>query len=48
VVKDKMKDNYGRPFFVCADRHATFGNGETFMKALDYAASTGWYAPYVK
>ena len=21
VVKDKMKDNYGRPFFVCADRH---------------------------
>jgi hypothetical protein len=19
VVKDKMKDNYGRPFFVCAD-----------------------------
>jgi hypothetical protein len=28
--------------------HATFGNGETFTKALDYAASTGWYTPYVK
>jgi hypothetical protein len=27
---------------------ATFGNGETFTKALDHAASTGWYAPYVK
>jgi hypothetical protein len=27
---------------------ATFGNGETFMKALEHAASTGWYAPYVK
>ena len=21
VVKDKMKDNYGRPFFTCSDRH---------------------------
>jgi hypothetical protein len=37
---------------------ANFGNGETFTKALDHAASTGWYlclclsmsiyAPYVK
>jgi hypothetical protein len=27
---------------------ATFGNGETFTKALDHTASTGWYAPYVK
>jgi hypothetical protein len=26
----------------------TFGNGETFTKVLDHAASTGWYAPYVK
>ncbi|CAB4008766.1 endonuclease 8-like 3 [Paramuricea clavata] len=21
VVKDKLKDNYGRPFFTCSDRH---------------------------
>jgi hypothetical protein len=21
VIKDKMKDNYGRPFFTCSDRH---------------------------
>jgi hypothetical protein len=27
---------------------ANFGNGETFTKALDHAASTEWYAPYVK
>jgi hypothetical protein len=26
----------------------TFGSGEKFTKALDHAASTGWYAPYVK
>ena len=26
---------------------ATFGSGETFTKALDHAASTGWYGPYV-
>jgi hypothetical protein len=24
VVKDKMKDNYGRPFFTCSDRHDTY------------------------
>ena len=27
--------------------HATFGNGETFTKALEHVASTAWYAPSV-
>ena len=45
IVKDKMKQSYGRTFFVCSEQEKillNFGNGVIYLKVQDLCAYTVW------
>ena len=51
VVKDLMKENYVRPFFVCSNKTKTpalSGLGVTLNRYQNQTAATTFRAPYVK